>query len=731
MIQRWKRPSRRKSQLAIEYTHRLRQTSRETWVLWIYASNPARFEQSVRNTLDQLRVRGRKDPRANIFQLLHDWLCDSRSRPWLLVLDNADDARVLLGKPPVCERAGDSAASDQHEKTLLEYLPQCDHGKILVTSRSKEAAKELVDWKDIVAVEPMEAEQALSLLEKKLDQAYEVRDVIALARALDCMPLAMAQAAAYICQRAGRCSVQEYVEKLGRCDKSETSVLDVNERDLRRDREANNSIMLTWQISFNHIREVRRSAADLLALMSFFDRQAIPEALLQEKGSCQVEDQDEGSRANGKAGEGSGEDVGGGALGERNAKVPVDKTEEYEKDIVVLRNYNLVSCTTDRTTFEMHRLVQLATRKWLKANSQLERWGSQFISNLNDAFPAGNFENWESCRSLFPHATAALHTEVTGREAVLRKASLLIRSAEYASSTGAYADAKKMEERSLQARRNVLGEGHPDTLTSMGNLAGTYSKQGRWEEAEKLQVEVMEKRKEVLGEGHPYTLTSMNNLAMTYLKQGRWEEAEKVQVEVMEKSKEVLGEGHPSTLTSMNNLAMTYLKQGRWEKAERLQVEVTEKRKEVLGEGHPSTLTSMNNLSGTYSQRGLWDEAEKLQVEVMGKRKEVLGEGHPDTLTSIGNLAATYSDQGRWEEAEKLQVEVMEKSKEALGEGHPDTLGSMNNLAMTYLKQGRWEEAEKLEVEVMENREEVLGEGHLDTLTSMSNLADTYSQRGQ
>lgn len=33
---------------------------------------------------------------------------------------------------------------------------------------------------------------------------------------------------------------------------------------------------MTWQISSEHIRSLRRSAADLLSLMSFFDRQGIP-----------------------------------------------------------------------------------------------------------------------------------------------------------------------------------------------------------------------------------------------------------------------------------------------------------------------------------------------------------------------------------------------------------------------------------------------------------------------
>jgi hypothetical protein len=68
----------------------------------------------------------------------------------------------------------------------------------------------------------------------------------------------------------------------------------------------------------------------------------------------------------------------------------------------------------------------------------------------------------------------------------------------------------------MQTRRRVLGDEHPDTLTSLGNLASTYRMQGRWDKAEELEVEVMETSKRVLGDEHPDTLTSIANLALTY-----------------------------------------------------------------------------------------------------------------------------------------------------------------------------------------------------------------------
>jgi hypothetical protein len=96
----------------------------------------------------------------------------------------------------------------------------------------------------------------------------------------------------------------------------------------------------------------------------------------------------------------------------------------------------------------------------------------------------------------------------------------------------------------------VLGDEHPDTLTSMANLASTYTNQGRWKEAEELFVQVMETRKRVLGEEHPDTLSNMNNLAFTWKEHGRDAEA----IELMEKClflrASVLGVDHPNTLSS-------------------------------------------------------------------------------------------------------------------------------------------------------------------------------------
>jgi len=112
----------------------------------------------------------------------------------------------------------------------------------------------------------------------------------------------------------------------------------------------------------------------------------------------------------------------------------------------------------------------------------------------------------------------------------------------------------------LQHISNSRASLNPEEITPsvLSRIALVYDEQGRWKEAETLQVVVMEKRKQVLGDDHPDTLTSMANLASTYRKQGHWKEAETLEVVVMEKRKQVLGDDHPDTLASMANLASTY-----------------------------------------------------------------------------------------------------------------------------------------------------------------------------
>lgn len=654
-------------------------------MLWLHASNAARFDQSVRDALDQLKVSGRKDPKVDALRLLQEWLRDERRGSWLVILDNADDVRFLL----------ETASSEDHatattlRRTRLDWLPQCAHGSVLVTSRSRGAALELVEDRDVVEVSQMDKGHAVALLKKKLGHECQIQDVIDLAEALEYMPLAMTQAAAYIRQRTPRCSARLYLDLLNQHGESTLILLDRDFQDLRRDREATNAIGVTWQISFEHFRQARPSAAELLGLMSFFDRQAIHESLIRNRqegahtGSAEQSDETISFRP-----EHEGTDFVAAA------------DDGFEEDVVMLRSYSFIAMTTDADTFGMHRLVQLATRQWLRAQGLESRWRGQFVANLEVAMPTGDYENWSTCQALLPHVRLAQEQRPEDRDSLLRWAKIMQRAADFFwTKEGAFAEAERLQEQVVDIRKQKLGESHPDTLTGLYGLAWTYGSQHRLEEAERLHELVMNTRKQTLGEGHLDTLKSMGTLAWKYNLQGRWEDAEQLLVQVLKVQKQKSREDHPDTLLTMVHLASVYRSQGRLKEAERLLEQGVKAHKQKFGDDHEKTLIVIHILAGMYGDQGRWDEAAPLLEQVVETYMQKLGENYPDTnaLPSIRDLAMVYRHQGRWGEAEPLQELALSK----------------------YTSLGRREEAAELLEEIEEwNKWKLKNEAHQATQKS-------------
>ncbi|CAG8345481.1 unnamed protein product, partial [Penicillium salamii] len=477
-----------KSQLAIEYSYQVRSKSPATWVFWVHASTEARFEQSFRDIADQAKIPGRRDAQVNIFELVENWLRNETIGNWVCILDNIDDDQLLRSVPVIGKGDPMSGSRNASTKPLLEYVPRSRNSSIIITSRTREVALKMVHHSDLIEVKPMEKSEALELLQRKLEQPGESQESRQLVNALEFMPLTIVQAASYIRNRAPRSSVSQYLKDFLRSDRKATKLLEIEAGHLYRDWEAKNSILVTWQISFDYICQKKPSAAGLLSLMSFFDRQGIPENLIRQRPKANYVSNSELPNDS-SDGETSKSDSG----------------PDFEDDVATLRDYSFISVTENSTLFSMHRLVQLTTRAWLKSQGQIDQWKDQFISTLCDEFPTGEYENWERCRPLFPHVKSAVSQQPASSGCLLKWALLLYRGAWYASQIGNIADAKKMAFQSRNHRMLLLGDKHEETIDSTSMLATAYWYEGRWEEAEQLQVQVMETSKTKLGEDHPDT----------------------------------------------------------------------------------------------------------------------------------------------------------------------------------------------------------------------------------
>ena len=296
---------------------------------------------------------------------------------------------------------------------------------------------------------------------------------------------------------------------------------------------------------------------------------------------------------------------------------------------------------------------------------------------------------------------------------------------------GLHPEAEKQLERALDLRRRVLGPEHPDTLSSMSNLAAVYDLAGKHAQAEALDSQSLAIQRRALGPEHPATLKSMSNLAYVYFDEGKYAQAEALGSQSLGIQRRVLGPEHPDTLASIYSLAVVYEREGKYAQAEELSRETVEIRRRVLGPEHPATLASMNYLAVVYEEEGKYTQAEALDSQTMEIKRRVLGPEHPSTLASMNNLAILYEDEGKYAQAETLDNQTLESRRRVLGPEHPETLATTNNLAIAYMDEGKYAQAEVLDSQTLEIRRRLLGPEHPATLNSMNNLANVQMDEGK
>jgi tetratricopeptide (TPR) repeat protein len=631
------------------------------------------FEQAYMLIGRNCNVPGIDAKGADVKQLVKDALNDKRIGPWLMIIDNADDISLAFRQP---------AEGESFALALLDYLPSRPNGSVLFTTRDRKVAVKKAA-NNIICLEMMGRDDAQDLLKRSLVRQEILSDVAATNKILDLLgylPLAIIQAAAYI--NENDTTIDEYTSLY---DDNETEVMKVLSEDFDvqdRYEATKNSIATTWLISFSQVNRTNDTAIELLSLMACMTNQNIPRSLLP----------------------------------------PSPSKKQALEAIGALKSYSFIKKREGSNGFDMHRLVHLAMRNWLRKEGKLQIWADKAIVRLAELLPAGGHKDRATWTAYLPHANYLL-ASVGAAEADLNIVVLAEKLGQCLYSNGEYYEAQKAFERALKLRIRVSGLENRGTLRSMFGLAEALDHQGKHKLAECHHREVLELRKKVLGPKDADVGRSMNYLAQSLYDGGNYTEAESWHREALALQNEVLHSEHPNTLTTTGYLAQTMGKQGKYEEAEEMHRNLLKTRLRVQGEEYPGTLATMSCLGVAQRDLGSYADAEQTHRRVLNIRLRVLGSRHPHTLITQRWLADALLRQAKYEEAYAFNRKTLEVQAELLGSKHPNTILTLGNQGDILFFQGQANRAEKVYRQVLAVQSEVLGPEHPETLETMNSLA--------
>ncbi|KAJ9130377.1 hypothetical protein NKR23_g12231 [Pleurostoma richardsiae] len=203
---------------------------------------------------------------------------------------------------------------------------------------------------------------------------------------------------------------------------------------------------------------------------------------------------------------------------------------DFDEDIEILRRYSLVESAAESGV--------LATQSLL--------------------YPTAECEDWNMYRTLDAHVENIIGTIPRDSADTMRWAVLLTNAAWCRGMSGRYIEVEAMLRAVVDAREQVLGVGHPDTLTGINNLAQVLSEQGKRSESERLHRPVLGEREKTLGCEHAHADERKQPCGLLW-DRDMCGTAVQMQRQALHAREKVLGEDYPHMLASANNLASMLL----------------------------------------------------------------------------------------------------------------------------------------------------------------------------
>lgn len=688
-------------------------------VFWVNASSQETAEQAF---CDLARIEKLEEK----FESGLHWL--SRQKlPWLLVIDNANDATLDYAR----------------------YFPSGGKGHILVTSRNPDCkVHATVGFEEFVSLEESDAitlllRSAIVGDPRNLDLR---RSALPIVEALGCLPLAVIQAGASI--RQNICSLEEYLDIFN----SYKKMIFSNERQQGKGCYAY-TIFTTFEVSFNEISRLgtqeARDAIEMLQFMAFLHYDQIPEVLFETAWENMLGYMHQASAftldwvvrilgdlvtistsywgwftflADGRLPQIFSQS------GKRWDKV------RFRKAILLLRSYSLIFQNIVEGSYSMHPMVQFWARERLKPRAQ-KLWGNMAAKILAEGITmTANESDVVYRRHLITHIDSCLKIDsVDSRQGLEFEDSSIRQFAKFAalySEGGRWLEASNIQERLLQNRRRTLGKDCNEVLEIMSSLSQSYWNASEIQKALKIQTMLLDLCNDKLGPFDPKTLQAMDMLGRTRWLCGSISEANELGKQAYESSIKILGVDHPISLGAMHNYGRACLHMGSFKKSQVLLMKAWEGRIKLLGETDLNTLETMQDLAMSCLALKEVDEAASLVSFVLDARKRLLGPEHAHTLWSINDLSKVYCTQGYPGDAVELLIPTREIASRTLGTTHIGTTMTIFNLAHAYTLMGELGQAEAILTELIQTESKSLGPKHPDVFSAKIQLAIVFKNGG-
>jgi Tfp pilus assembly protein PilF len=602
-----------KSQLALEYAHRERASGRCRVAGWVRADSPVTIAEDLAALAPLLGLPsdGTMGERAaGVVAAL------GAREDWLLVFDNAHSPGDLQG-----------------------WLPG-GAGHVLITSRERA-------WSGTAAQLDLDtftrAESVAFVCQRSgCDDTGAAGE---LAAVVGDLPLALAQAAAYIDGRS--------MTTAGYLGLYRDPALAVRLRDAGLDSaEYPASVAATWLINFTQLAQQRPAAVELLRLCALLDPDDINLDLLT-----------------------TGHDHAGQVLS-RALSDPLERTEAAG----ALAAASLVTVPADGH-LQVHRLVQAVTVDQLDAD-QAAAWAGRALDLITAVFPDDpeDHRTWPACAIAAPHVEAVTGHAASSPALAPKVASLLGNLGIYLLVSAQLTAARATLQRALAIEEAAYGPDHPQVAITLTNLGSVQQELGDLASARATHQRALAINEAAYGPDHPQVAITLTNLGSVQRELGELADARTTLQRALAIDEAAYGPDHPEVAITLTSLGIVQEELGELAGARATQQRALAIKEAAYGPDHPQVAITLTSLGIVQQQLGELASARATQQRALAINEAAYGPDHPEVAITLGNLGIVQRELGELAGARATLQRALAIKEAAYGPDHPQVAITLSNL---------------------------------------------------
>ncbi|MGI5233094.1 tetratricopeptide repeat protein [Actinoallomurus sp. CA-142502] len=686
-----------KTQIAAHYARHRRDARDVDLLLWVNA----RSRDAIVSAYVQAGRRMACVTSNDVEEAAQEFLTclETTDRRWLIVLDDLADPGDLRRLWP----------------------PRHPAGRVLVTTRRRDSVL-TGTGRQAITVGLFSPEQATAYLAATLaahrrdDDPEQMRG---LAEDLGHLPLALAQAAAYLMDRGLDCSAYRR-----RLRDSRLTLREVLPEDSSLPDEQLATVAATWSLSIELADRLAPAglARPMLELAGLLDANGIPVAVLTCPATLAYlsAQRDPAARAAADP----------PVRGDRD--LTADDARDALRCLYRLHLVDIASGAADEIV-RVHGLIQRATRDQL-ATDRFDRAVQAASEALLEVWPAtGQFADDEAFRV---NATA-LSANAGARLWALDAHRVLVRTGHSLGEARFLASAVAHWEQTRHASEENLGADHRETWAVRYHLALAQWTAGDHATALSSLADLLADQIRVVGTEHPRTSVTRTRLAELRGQSGDQAGAIRDFEALLADQVRTLGTDHLQTVATRRRLAIWRWTAGHRADAVRILQAVLTDQERLLGSDDRATQATRRLLTEwrvwAESPPGAAETETPPRTETKRRNRRTVRRSKARTLRLAAGGRAPTPDETRWRARELVASlkELLAEQLRALGADHPEVLATRAQLAARQWQAGDRAGALNTTEELLAEQSRVLGPEHADTLATRRRLAKRLWEGGR